>query len=134
MSDLTPWMGNKIVRWLAGEAMPSPPSGLFVGIFNGNPKTVGVEVTEDIRYEGRLAMAVVAPALGEANQIDSTTDLDFGVAEIEFTMTHLAVFDDGGAGNMIASKAIPGGPYIVAVGTRVEFLAGDLSFIVGSAT
>lgn len=131
-SDFTPYFGNKIVRWLGGNAMPSAPAGLFTALFNGNPKDGGVEVTEDVNSGGRLEATFTVPASGTTNSMASDTDVDYGNSESAVDITHIGIFDADTAGNLLASKALAA-PQSVIIGTPVAFAAGDITFTVGSA-
>jgi hypothetical protein len=130
--DLTPYVGNKIARWLGGQAMPPPPSSLEVAIYNGNPKSSGVEVTNDINSSGRITVTWVVPASGTDNELTNDDPVDFGNSENNVDFSHVAIFD--GDGNMIAAKAIPGGPFSITAGSQVRFNSGGITFVFGSAT
>jgi len=130
-SDLSTWLGNKIVRWLANNAMPTAPTSLVLGLFNGDPKSGGSEVTNTIRAAGRVTLALAAaPAAGTGNTLALASDADFGNSAGNATVTHAAVYDN--SGNFLCSKAIPGQPYSVTIGSQVKFLAANLSFVIGS--
>lgn len=131
-SDLSQYLGNKICRWLAGNAMPTPPTSCYLALFNGDPKSGGTEVTTTISAGGRLAIDWDAISAGTDNVLTSDGDADFGDADGGASISHVAVFDAASAGNRLASKAVPGGPLAIAAGTGVNFLAGDLSFTIGS--
>jgi hypothetical protein len=131
-SDLTTYLGNKIVRWLAGTDMPTAPAGIFVAIYDGDPKGAGTEITTSIRGAGRLAMPVTAPASGTVNTLSSNADVDYGTSGADVSASHVAIFDDASAGNMLSSKALSGGPFSILTGEPVKFLAGELEFIIGS--
>jgi hypothetical protein len=133
-SDLSTYLGNKIVRWLGGNAMPSAPATLYLALFNGNPKVSGVEVTTTIRAAGRLAVAWTVPAVGTDNEITTSLDADFGDADNDATLSYAALYDASTSGNLLASKLLPGGPFSVLAGSSVKFNAGNLTFTVGSGT
>lgn len=133
MSDLTLYFGNKIVRWLGGEVMPSAPSDIYIALFNGNPKSGGTEVTTTIRPAGRVAVVWDVPVSGTENVLASSADVDFGLADGGTSITHAAAFDAASSGNMLASKAFST-PQTIVPGAAVLFEAGDVSFIIGSAT
>lgn len=132
-SDLSKYLGNKIARWLAGNAMPSAPSSIYIAVFDGDPKSGGTEVTTDIASAGRQAISWAALASNDTdNVLTSDADADFGAAEGPCDASHVAVFDASTSGNRLASKAIPGGPISILLGQTVKFEAGDLSFTIGS--
>lgn len=134
-SDLSKYFGNAIVRWLGGNAMPTAPADVFIALFNGDPKSTGVEVTTTVSSAGRIAMDWTVPAAGNtgtANVMQSSADVDFGDSEGETDISHIAIFDAASAGNLIASKALVGGTIDIPVGTGVKFEAGDVVFTIGS--
>lgn len=130
-SNLTPYFGNRIVRWLGGIAMPTAPTSLKIGIFNGNPKTTGIEVTDDIRGAGRVTAAMTVPALGVDNELTNSAEVDFGDSDNDVTFSHAALYDQDG--NFYAGKELPGGPFSITSGSAVSFNIGNLTFAVGSA-
>jgi hypothetical protein len=60
-SDLSTYFGNKIVRWLGGNAMPTAPANLYLALYNGDPKSGGTEVTTTIRVAGRITATFSVP-------------------------------------------------------------------------
>jgi len=135
-SDMSVYLGNKVCRWLAGNAMPAAPAACYVGLFNGNPKTSGTEVTDTINAGGRVAITFDAIADdGADNQITNSADVDFGAAAGDVAnLDYVAIFDAVSSGNLLFSKALPGGPFAVTAGTPIKFLSGDLTFTIGAAS
>ena len=135
-SDMSVYLGNKICRWLAGNAMPGAPAACYVALFNGNPKTSGAEVTATIRAAGRVAITVDAIADdGVDNQITNSATVDFAEAAGDVAnLDYVGIFDAASGGHLLFSKALPGGPFAVATGTPVKFLTGDLTFTIGAAS
>lgn len=132
-SDLSPYLGNKILRWMNGDAaMPASPAGLYVALFNGNPKTTGTEVTTTIRAGGRVQCTFAALASGVAHLLTSNAAVDFGSAAGAASLSHLALYDAASAGNLLAGKAVVGGAQAIAPGTGVKFLAAAVTFNIGS--
>lgn len=133
-SDLTPYLGNRILRWLGGNNMPSAPSNVYLALFDGNPLSAGTEVGADVRAATpREPITWSVPAAGTTITMASSADADFGASEGPCDITHVAVFDAASGGNMLAKKALSS-PVSVILGTQVNFLAGDLVFNIGSAT
>ena len=135
-SDMSTYLGNKLCRWLAGNAMPAAPTGCYAALFNGNPKTSGVEVTDTINAAGRVAIAFDAIADdGVDNEVTNLADVDFGEAAGDVAnLDYVGIFDAAPGGNLLFSKALPGGPFAVATGTPIKFLTGDLTFTIGAAS
>ncbi len=135
-SDMNVYLGNKVCRWLAGNAMPAAPAACDVGLFNGNPKASGAEVSATIRAAGRVAVPFDAIANdGVDNEITNSADVDFGLADGDVAnLDYVGIFDVASGGNLLFSKALPGGPFAVAAGTPIKFLTGDLTFTIGAAS
>lgn len=135
-SDLTPYFGNKICRWLNNQAdMPTKPANLYIAIFNGNPKTSGTEVGATINPSNpRQEVTFADIASGAAHLLTSDAAVDFGNASGAATFSHIALFDASSAGNMLASKAAAGAPISVLVNSSVKFQAGGITFNIGSDT
>lgn len=129
-SDLSTYLGNKIVRWLGNNAMPTAPAALYLALYNGDPKGAGTEVTTTIRAAGRITASFTVPASGSTNTMSSSADADFGAAAGGATVTHVAVCDAASAGNILASKSV--GTNVVSAGQDVKFSAGNLTFTIGS--
>lgn len=134
-SDLSAYFGNKIVRWLNGNAMPTAPTALYMALFNGNPKTSGSEVGSSINSgDPRQPVTFAAVASGAAHLLTSNVAVDWGNAENATTFTHVALFDADSGGNLLASKAVSGGSVGVLVNSSVKFQSGGITFNVGSDT
>jgi len=107
--------------------MPSPPSAVYVGLFNGDPTdagTGGSEVTTTIRPSGRVAVTFGAVA---SKSMANNATVNFGSAAGSATVTHFAVFDAASAGNMLGSNAVSGGGS-VGSGASVSFASGALTW------
>jgi len=134
-SDLSPYFGNKIVRWLNGNAMPTAPTALYMALFNGNPKTSGSEVGATVNSSNpRQLVTFAVVASGADHLLTSNVAVDWGNAEAAATFSHIGVFDASSAGNLVASKAISGGPIGALINSSVKFNSGTVTFNVGSDT
>lgn len=131
-SDYSTYVGNKFIRWLGGNAMPSAPAALWVALFNGNPKSGGTEVTTSVASAGRMAATFTVPASGLTSTMPSDVDVDFGLAENDVDISHFAIYDDDTAGNLLASDVVAGGPFSILAGAPVLFAAGDINLAMGS--
>jgi hypothetical protein len=134
-SDLTPYLGNKIVRWINGNAMPTAPTALYLAFFDGNPKTSGVEVGADINSTNpRQLITFAAVSSGVAHLLTSNIAVDWGNSEGAASFSHVALFDADTGGNMLFSKIANGAPISVLAGSSVKFLSGTVTLNVGSDT
>lgn len=133
-SDLSPYLGNKIVRWIIGNAMPTAPTALYFALFDGNPKAGGVEKSAVVNAGGRQAVTFAAVASGVDHLLTSNAAVNFGNSAGACSLSYIAIYDASSGGNLIASKAIAGGPIAIAVGAGVNFVSGAITFNVGSDT
>jgi hypothetical protein len=131
MSDVSTYLGNKVLRWLAGDAMPSPPDIVWLALFDGDPKGAGTEVTALVNGYGRVPMPFDVIAEGTDNLLLNALLVSFGQSENAVTLTHAAIYDGVTGGNLLMATPITAQPHAVAAGTIVEFQAGDLSFTIG---
>lgn len=137
MSDMSTYLGNAICRWLAGNAMPTEPANCYVGLFDGDPKGAGSEVTATIRSAGRVAITFDAIAAGTDNEVTNSADVDFGTAEgAVANLDYVGIFDgaEESGTNLLFSKQLTGGPFGADEGSPVKFLAGDLTFTIGASS
>lgn len=130
-SDISAYLGNKILRWLNGNDMPSAPSAVYLGLFSGNPKSGGTEVTTTIRSGGRLAITLESLASGTGVTISNSADVDFGNSEGAATLSYVGVFDAASGGNLLWSRALPGGPFSITTSMPVKFSTGGIVFNCG---
>jgi hypothetical protein len=131
MSGKSNYLENLILNWIKGSAFASAPSGVYVGLFNGDPTDAGsggTEVTTTVRVAGRVAVTFgsITTATG-ANSMPSNADVDFGNAAGDATISHFALFDAASAGNMLYSGPLTGGTQSVSSGTGVKFNSGSLT-------
>jgi hypothetical protein len=127
MSGNSTYLGNAILNWVKGSAMPTAPTTVYVGLFNGDPTdsgSGGTEVTTTIRVAGRVAVTFGTVA-SKAMAINAI--VNFGAAAAGATVTHFGVFDAASAGNMLGSNAVSGGGTISA-GASVSFASGALTW------
>lgn len=133
-SNFTLALGNKIVRWLGGVAMPTAPSFIECALYDGNPKTSGTDITDDVRpYGGREIVTFTVPSSGSGNELSNSVAVDFGLSEADVSLSHIALFN-GDNGDLLGSIAVPSGPLAVTVGSSVKFNIGGLKIQVGSGT
>lgn len=131
MSDISTYLGNKILRWLAGNAMPTEPASVYVALFDGDPKGAGVEITTDIDAGGRIAISFEAISSGTDNQLANDAAVDFGTSDSAESLSHIAIFDASTSGNLLWAKALPGGPFAITIGMPVSFDVGAIVFNCG---
>jgi len=131
-SDVSKYLGNKFLRWLAGNAMPTAPASVYAALYDGDPKAAGTEVTTTVRVAGRVALSFAALASGVTNELDTNADIDFGNSAGDASVSHIAIYDASTSGNLLWSKQLVGGPYAIATGAAVKFPSGQVTFTQGS--
>lgn len=126
MSDMSTYLGNKVLAWMKGNAFPSAPSDVYLALFDGDPKGSGTEVTTDIDSGGRQTISFEALSGGNDASMANDTANDFGTAENACDLSHVAIFDASTSGNLLWAKALPGGPFAITVGMPVNFPIGSI--------
>ena len=128
MSGNSTYLGNALLNWVKGSAMPTAPTTVYVALWNGDPTdagTGGTEVTTTIRTAGRLAATFGTVA---SKSMSNSAIVNFGAAAGAATVTYFAVFDAASAGNMLGSNILGIGGGSVASGAAVSFAIGALTW------
>ena len=128
MPGLSDYLENSVCSWLKGTQMPTPPTTLYVGLFNGDPTdtgTGGTEVTTSIRLVGRPTCTFGTVSDGT---MSNSAVVDFSLAEGNCTVTHFGIFSANTGGNMLFSGQITGNTTSITSGTAVTFPVGSLVF------
>lgn len=137
-SDLSAYLGNILLRWLNNQAdMPARPSALYIGLFNGNPKTSGTEIGATVNSSNpRQAITFAALASGAAHLLTSSNAQDWGNSAGAATWTHIGLYDSPtpGSGHLYASRALAGGSQTINIGSSVKFAVGAVTFNIGADT
>lgn len=134
-SDLSAYIGNKILRWINGNAMPTAPSALYLALFDGNPKTSGTEIGATVDAGSpRHVITFAVLASGVSHLLTSNVAVDWGNSDGAASLSHIGLFDASSAGNLLASKAVSGGPIAILVNSLVKFNSGAVTFNIGSDT
>lgn len=133
MSDLSAYLGNKILDWLKGTTFPSAPADIYVALFDGDPKGAGTEVTLTIDASGRKVISLEALSGGTDTSVATDADVDFGLADAGADLSHVGIFDASTSGNLLWAKALPGGPYVITTSMPVKFNAAAIVFNAGGA-
>lgn len=128
---MSTYLGNKVLDWMKGNAFPTAPTDIFLALFDGDPKGAGTEITTDVDAGGRLAISLEALASGTDASVANDAAVDFGTSDSDVDLSHVAVYDDASAGNLLWAKALPGGPYVITTGMPVNFAIGTVVFNCG---
>jgi hypothetical protein len=128
MSGNSTYLGNAVLNWVRGTAMPTAPTTVYVALFNGDPTdagTGGTEVTTTIRVAGRVAATFGAAS---AKSMSNSGTVSFGNAAGGATVTHFGVFDAASSGNMLGSNSLSSGGGAISAGAAVSFAIGALTW------
>jgi hypothetical protein len=125
MSDLSVYAGDQVLDWLKGNAMGTPPAGLYVALYDGDPDdtvTPGVEITNAnglTRQPATFGSIVARYMLNNA-------PLNFGILSGgDKSCAAFALFDDDTAGNRYTLKILSA-PVTLTDGTPIKIAAGKL--------
>lgn len=130
-SDMTSWLGNKLLRWLAGNAMPTAPTTCYFALFDGDPRGAGTEISTDVNAGGRQAIVFAALSSGTGTTLTNDDAIDFGNSDNAVSLTHVAVFDAQTSGQMLWVRELSGGPFTITSGMPVTFNPGAVNFFAG---
>jgi hypothetical protein len=122
MSDFTSYLQNAILNHVFRHSALSVPAAVFAGLFNGDPRSGGTEVTTTIRPAGRVAITFASPAAGV---MSNSSDVDYGNSAGNASVTHVGIYDAASSGNLLAAKSV--GSQTIATGAAVKFVAGALT-------
>ena len=126
MADLSDYTRQKLTDWITGKASMPATTTRYVGLWDGDPKAGGTEVTTTIRAAGRLALsATAADSQGNAS---NSLEVNFGDAAGAASVSYVGIHDASSAGNLITADALSGGTQEITAGTPVVFAAGELVF------
>ncbi len=129
MAGFSDYLEVEIADWLNGTQMPTPPTDLYVGLFNGDPTdsgSGGTEVTTTIRAAGRVTCTYSR----SGGVLTNTSAADFGTADAGATVDYFAIFDAASSGNMLMHAAVSSGGGAITTGQAVSFAIGALTLTV----
>lgn len=91
---------EKVAKWLAGQANAPSVGTRYIGLFSSDPTDAnsGTEVTSTVRTDGRIAITFTTPSNGS---MSNASEIDFGVAQNDASVTHFGIFDAQTAGNLL---------------------------------
>lgn len=123
MSALSNYAENATFNlWLRNTAV-TPPTTIYVGLFTADPGESGNTGEIAIAGYSRLAVTFGAPTDGSGS---NTVELVWDPATANWgSVTHLAIYDDPTAGNMILHGALSA-PQTVNLGDSFRISIGNL--------
>lgn len=123
MSDSSTYMGDALLNWVRGTAMPAAPGSTFVSLWNGDPDSGGTEVTGTVS----LTTQSITWSTVSARSINNSADITFGTASGGATVTFVVIQTNAtyGSGNQLAKKSISS--VAITNGLAVKILATNLT-------
>lgn len=124
MSDTSTFVGDALLNWIKGTAMPTAPTGIFVSLWNGDPDSGGTQVT------GTVGLTVQSVTFGAvaSRAMSNSADISFGTATGSATVTFVTLASANNwptSGNQITKKSITSTG--ITNGLVVKILAGNLT-------
>lgn len=121
MSDMSSYLGDKLLNWMKGTAFGTAPSTVYVALYNGDPDSGGTELTGTINLtrQGVTWGSVAARALA------NSAEVNFGTANNSGTATYVVLFDASTSGNQLSKKSISSAS--ITSGEKVAIAIGALT-------
>jgi hypothetical protein len=119
MSNIAPYFGNKLARWIAGANMPPSPASVYAALF-----CEGVEVTTLVRDAGRIEVHWIEPNEGSYNSMAAGL-VNFGISIGVTTVDEVRLYDAAEDGNALLAKPLST-PLQIELGTIVRFEPGSM--------
>lgn len=123
MSDTSTYVGDALLNWIKGTAMPTAPTGVFVSLWNGDPDSAGTQVTGTV---GLTTQAVTFGAVA-TRAMSNSADISFGTATGSATVTFVVLADNAtyAGSHQITKKSITS--TAISNGLVVKILTGNLT-------
>lgn len=124
VTDLTVDVGDMILNWFRGDAFGTPPSSVWVALFDGDPLdtvTPGVELTN----ANGLTRQEITFTTPTNRYIYNAAKLSFGVISSTLDCAAFALFDDNTTGTMLTRRMLDA-PVTLDSGKAVAINAGKL--------
>lgn len=121
MSDMSAYLGDKLLNWIKGSAFGSAPSNVYAALYNGDPDSGGTELTGTIN----LTRQAVTWGSVSARAVANSAEVDFGTANNTGTATYVALFDASTSGNQLSKKSISSAS--IVSGEKVAIAIGALT-------
>jgi len=102
MSDMSAYVGDKLLNWIKGTAFGTAPSSVYASLYNGDPDSAGTEVTGTVN----LTRQAITWGSVSARALSNSAQISFGTANGSATATYVVLWDASSAGNQISKKSI----------------------------
>lgn len=121
MSDMSSYLGDKLLNWLKGTAFGTAPSSVYAALFNGDPDAGGTELTGTIN----LTRQAVTWGAVASRAVSNSAEVNFGTANNTGSATYVVLYDASTSGNELSKKLISTAS--ITSGEKVAIAAGALS-------
>tara|TARA_R110000764_G_scaffold50139_2_gene110590 strand:- start:2927 stop:3310 length:384 start_codon:yes stop_codon:yes gene_type:complete len=118
---ISAYLDRKILEHVLGIQVYTPAAQLYLGLYNGDPATGGVEVSGG-GYSRRYAEFSMVSNSKATNALD----VDFQVLQSWGTVTHLAVGDADTGGNLLVTAPLSA-PLNTGGINQIILRSGDLT-------
>lgn len=102
MSDMSAYVGDKLLNWIRATAMGTAPTTIYASLYNGDPDSGGSEVTGTVN----LTRQAITWSAVSARAMSNSADITFGTANGSATATYVVLWDAASTGNQISKKLI----------------------------
>lgn len=123
MSDMSAYVGDKLLGWIKGTTMGTAPTTIYVSLWNGDPDGAGVEVT------GTHSLTTQSVSWGSvsARAVSSNADITFGTSSGADSITYVVLADNAtySGSNQISKKSIS--TVTTSNGLVVKISSGNLT-------
>lgn len=121
MSDMSAYLGDKLLNWILGSAFGTAPAGVYAALYNGDPDAAGTEVTGTVNLTRQLVDWGSVAARSVAND----AEVNYGTANSTATATYVVLFDASVSGNQLSKKSIASAA--ISSGEKVAIAVGALT-------
>jgi hypothetical protein len=121
MSDMSAYLGDKLLNWMLGSAFGSAPANVYAALYNGDPDGGGTELTGTIN----LTRQIVDWGSVSSRAVANDAEVNFGTANNTGTATYVALFDASSSGNQLSKKSISSAS--ITSGEKVAIAIGALT-------
>lgn len=123
MSDMSAYVGDKLLGWIKGTTMGTAPTTISVSLWDGDPDSAGTEVTGTV---GLTTQSVTWSSVS-ARAMHNSADISFGTASGSASVSYVVLADNAtyASGNQIAKKSISAAS--ISSGLVVKILTSNLT-------
>lgn len=121
MSDMSGYLGDKLLNWIKGSAFGAAPTNVYAALYNGDPDSGGTEVTGTVN----LTRQAITWGAVSARAVSNSADIVYGTANSSATVTYVVLFDAISTGNQISKKSISSAS--ITNGEKVSIVTGSLT-------